>query len=374
MAGLYIHIPFCKKACHYCNFHFSTSDKNRQAVLKSICLELEMRAQELQSMPVASIYFGGGTPSMLNDDELGAIFQVIEANYQVLPSAEITLEANPDDLSLKKITQLAVTPINRLSIGVQSFFEADLKLMNRAHTAKEALESLKIAQTYFDNITIDLLYGMPEMSNVRWEENLQIAFDLKLNHLSCYALTVEPKTPLAHFIKTAQHPPLNDAVAAQHFQTLVNATAKAGFTHYEVCSFGKPGYFSKHNSSYWLGKPYLGVGPSAHSFDGKKRSWNVSNNKQYINTIAKNELPLTSELLTPENRFNEYIMTGLRTIWGVSLKRIEEEFGLGVQISLLNNAHGYLASKTLKIEDAHLKMTPKGQFLSDGIASDLFIV
>ena len=374
MAGLYIHIPFCKKACHYCNFHFSTSDKNRQAVLKSICLELEIRAQELQSMPVASIYFGGGTPSMLNDDELGAIFQVIEANYQVLPSAEITLEANPDDLSLKKITQLAVTPINRLSIGVQSFFEADLKLMNRAHTAKEALESLKIAQTYFDNITIDLLYGMPEMSNVRWEENLQITFDLKLNHLSCYALTVEPKTPLAHFIKIAQHPPLNDAVAAQHFQTLVNATAKAGFTHYEVCSFGKPGYFSKHNSSYWLGKPYLGVGPSAHSFDGKKRSWNVSNNKQYINTIAKNELPLTSELLTPENRFNEYIMTGLRTIWGVSLKRIEEEFGLGVQISLLNNAHGYLASKTLKIEDAHLKMTPKGQFLSDGIASDLFIV
>ena len=374
MAGLYIHIPFCKKACHYCNFHFSTSDKNRQAVLKSICLELEMRAQELQSMPVASIYFGGGTPSMLNDYELGAIFQVIELNYQVLPSAEITLEANPDDLSLKKITQFAVTPINRLSIGVQSFFEADLKLMNRAHTAKEALESLKIAQTYFDNITIDLLYGMPEMSNVRWEENLQIAFDLKLNHLSCYALTVEPKTPLEHFIKTAQHPPLNDAVAAQHFQTLVNATAKAGFTHYEVCSFGKPGYFSKHNSSYWLGKPYLGVGPSAHSFDGKKRSWNVSNNKQYINTIAKNELPLTSELLTPENRFNEYIMTGLRTIWGVSLKRIEEEFGLGVQISLLNNAHGYLASETLKIENAHLKMTPKGQFLSDGIASDLFIV
>ena len=374
MAGLYIHIPFCKKACHYCNFHFSTSDKNRQAVLKSICLELEMRVKELQSMPVASIYFGGGTPSMLNDDELGAIFQVIEANYQVLPSAEITLEANPDDLSLKKITQLAVTPINRLSIGVQSFFEADLILMNRAHTAKEALESLKIAQTYFDNITIDLLYGMPEMSNVRWEENLQIAFDLKLNHLSCYALTVEPKTPLAHFIKTAQHPPLNDAVAAQHFQTLVNATAKAGFTHYEVCSFGKPGYFSKHNSSYWLGKPYLGVGPSAHSFDGKKRSWNVSNNKQYINTIAKNELPLTSELLTPENRFNEYIMTGLRTIWGVSLKRIEEEFGLGVQTSLLNNAHGYLASETLKIENAHLKMTPKGQFLSDGIASDLFIV
>lgn len=333
-----------------------------------------MRAQELHSIPITSIYFGGGTPSILNDDELALIFHVIKENYKVLPSAEITFEANPDDLSLKKIKQLSVTPINRLSIGIQSFFDADLKLMNRVHSAKEALECIKIAQIYYDNITIDLLYGMPDMSNERWEENLQIAFDLKLKHLSCYALTVEPKTALAHLIKTAQYPSLSDAVAAQHFQTLVTATTQAGFTHYEVCSFGKPGYFSKHNISYWLGKPYIGVGPSAHSFDGNKRSWNVSNNKKYINTIAKNELPLTSELLSSENRFNEYIMTGLRTMWGISLKRIEEEFGLEVQTSLLKNAHGYLASETLKIENAHLKMTPKGQFLSDGIASDLFIV
>tara|TARA_B100001564_G_scaffold355774_1_gene368700 strand:- start:2520 stop:3644 length:1125 start_codon:yes stop_codon:yes gene_type:complete len=374
LAGLYIHIPFCKKACHYCNFHFSTLDKNRKAFVKSICLELEMRAQELHSIPITSIYFGGGTPSILNDDELALIFHVIKENYKVLPSAEITFEANPDDLSLKKIKQLSVTPINRLSIGIQSFFDADLKLMNRVHSAKEALECIKIAQIYYDNITIDLLYGMPDMSNERWEENLQIAFDLKLKHLSCYALTVEPKTALAHLIKTAQYPSLSDAVAAQHFQTLVTSTTQAGFTHYEVCSFGKPGYFSKHNISYWLGKPYIGVGPSAHSFDGNKRSWNVSNNKKYINTIAKNELPLTSELLSSENRFNEYIMTGLRTMWGISLKRIEEEFGLEVQTSLLKNAHGYLASETLKIENAHLKMTPKGQFLSDGIASDLFIV
>ena len=374
MAGLYLHIPFCKKACHYCNFHFSTNQKHKQDLIEALCKELQLRAKELKSAPLQSIYFGGGTPSLLSLEDLNTIFHTIDNSYNVKPDAEITLEANPDDLPPKKIQALASTPINRLSIGIQSFFDEDLQLMNRAHSAKEARRCIEMATPYFDNITIDLLYGMPQMSNVRWEKNLQIAFDLKLNHLSCYALTVEPKTALAHFIKTAQYPPLNDAVAAQHFQTLVTATANAGFTHYEVCSFGKPGYFSKHNSSYWLGKPYLGVGPSAHSFDGKKRSWNVSNNKQYINTIAKNELPLTSELLTPENRFNEYIMTGLRTIWGVSLKRIEEEFGLGVQTSLLNNAHGYLASETLKIEDAHLKMTPKGQFLSDGIASDLFIV
>ena len=216
-----------------------------------------MRAQELHSIPITSIYFGGGTPSILNDDELALIFHVIKENYKVLPSAEITFEANPDDLSLKKIKQLSVTPINRLSIGIQSFFDADLKLMNRVHSAKEALECIKIAQIYYDNITIDLLYGMPDMSNERWEENLQIAFDLKLKHLSCYALTVEPKTALAHLIKTAQYPSLSDAVAAQHFQTLVTATTQAGFTHYEVCSFGKPGYFSKHNISYWLGKPYI---------------------------------------------------------------------------------------------------------------------
>lgn len=374
MAGLYIHIPFCKKACHYCNFHFSTNQKHKQDFIEALCKELQLRAKEFKSTPLESIYFGGGTPSLLSLEDLNTIFHTIDNSYNIKTDAEITLEANPDDLLLKKIQALASTPINRLSIGIQSFFDEDLQLMNRTHSAKEARRCIEMATSYFDNITIDLLYGMPQMSNVRWQKNLQIAFDLKLNHLSCYALTVEPKTALAYFIKTAQYPPLNDAVAAQHFQTLVTATTKAGFTHYEVCSFGKPGYFSKHNTSYWLGKPYLGVGPSAHSFDGKNRSWNVSNNKQYINTIAKNESPLTSELLTLENRFNEYIMTGLRTMWGVSLKRIEEEFGLGVQISLLKNAHGYLASETLKIEDAHLKMTPKGQFLTDGIASDLFIV
>ena len=212
------------------------------------------------------------------------------------------------------------------------------------------------------------------MTNTRWRENLQIAFDLGLNHLSSYALTVEPKTALEHFIKTDQHPPMDDAVAAAHFQILVDETAKAGFTHYEVCSFGKPGYFSKHNSSYWLGKPYLGLGPSAHSFEGKKRSWNISNNKKYINALANDNLPLTSEILTPENCFNEYLMTGLRTIWGVSLDRIEKEYGTAFQTQLLKNAQKHFDAKTLILDQNHLKTTQKGKFLCDGIASDLFML
>ena len=374
MAGLYLHIPFCKKSCHYCNFHFSTSVKNKAEVIASLCKELGLRAKELKGTALESIYFGGGTPSLLLKGDLDLIFHTIEQNFQLIPTAEITLEANPDDLSLQKIKQLAATPINRLSIGIQSFFESDLKTMNRAHTAKEAHKSLIKAREYFNNISIDLLYGMPQMSAERWKKNLQIAFDLKLQHLSCYAMTVEPNTALEHFIKTHQHPPMDNNVVAAHFEILKEATAKAGFVHYEVCSFGKPGYFSRHNSSYWLGKSYLGLGPSAHSFDGHKRSWNVSNNSQYIKAIANDELPQSSEILTPENRFNEYLMTGLRTMWGVSLKHIEKEFGLEFQSALLNNARSHVASENLVLENQHLKITPKGQFLSDGIASDLFIL
>ena len=374
MAGLYLHIPFCKKACHYCNFHFSTNQKHKQEFIAALCKELQLRAKELKSAPLESIYFGGGTPSLLTLEDLNVIFQTIDVYYNVKPDAEITLEANPDDLTLEKIQAFASTPINRLSIGIQSFFDEDLQLMNRAHSAKEARRCIEMTTPYFDNITIDLLYGMPQMSNERWKENLQIAFDLQLNHLSCYALTVEPKTALAHFIKTAQHPPMDDTVAAAHFQILVEETAKANLVHYEVCSFGKPNYFSKHNSNYWRGKPYLGVGPSAHSFDGEKRAWNVSNNVNYIKALAEEKLPRTEEVLTPKNRFNEYLMTGLRTIWGVSLVHIEKEFGQTFQIELLKNAQKHINAQTLVIDDDTLKTTAKGKFLCDGIASDLFII
>ena len=374
MAGLYLHIPFCKKACHYCNFHFSTNQKHKQEFIAALCKEPQLRAKELKSAPLESIYFGGGTPSLLTLEDLNVIFQTIDVYYNVKPDAEITLEANPDDLTLEKIQAFASTPINRLSIGIQSFFDEDLQLMNRAHSAKEARRCIEMTTPYFDNITIDLLYGMPQMSNERWKENLQIAFDLQLNHLSCYAPTVEPKTALAHFIKTAQHPPMDDTVAAAHFQILVEETAKANLVHYEVCSFGKPNYFSKHNSNYWRGKPYLGVGPSAHSFDGEKRAWNVSNNVNYIKALAEEKLPRTEEVLTPKNRFNEYLMTGLRTIWGVSLVHIEKEFGQTFQIELLKNAQKHINAQTLVIDDDTLKTTAKGKFLCDGIASDLFII
>lgn len=374
MAGLYLHIPFCKQACHYCNFHFSTNQKHKKDFIEALCKELQLKAKELKSVPLESIYFGGGTPSLLSLEDLRLIFQAIEMYYNVIPSAEITLEANPDDLTASKIKMLSKTKINRLSIGIQSFFEEDLQEMNRAHNAKEAIECLKIAQHYFDNISIDLMYGMPQMSAERWRENLKIALDLDIKHLSCYALTVEPKTALEHFIKTAKHPPMNDELAAAHFQVLIEDTNKAGLIHYEVCSFGTPDTFSKHNTSYWLGKPYLGVGPSAHSFDGKKRSWNVSNNSTYIKTLEQDQLPLTEELLTPENRFNEYLMTGLRTMWGVSLSKIEEKFGIEFKNQLLKNAQKHLNSKTLVLEDDVLKTTIKGKFLCDGIASDLFIL
>ena len=374
MAGLYIHIPFCKKACHYCNFHFSTNTKHKDQLVQALCQELTIRAPELERIPLESIYFGGGTPSLLTIEDLNIIFHRIEAYYNIESHAEITLEANPDDLTASKIKMLSKTKINRLSIGIQSFFDEDLILMNRAHSAQEAKVSIQTAQSFFDNITIDLLYGMPQLSNARWRDNLNIAFDLGIHHLSSYALTVEPKTALEHYIRTAQHPPLDDAVAASHFQILVEETSKAGFIQYEVCSFGQPGYFSTHNTNYWLGKPYLGVGPSAHSFDGVKRSWNISNNSLYLKALAKEEFPITHEILTKKNRFNEYLMTGLRTMWGISLQVIKDDFGMEFFKILQDNAKQYLDNNTLVIENNHLKITTKGQFLCDGIASDLFII
>lgn len=374
MAGLYIHIPFCKKACHYCNFHFSTNQKYKSDFLEALCKELDIRSIELNDNILESIYFGGGTPSLLSYEDINTILNVIYDNYKVDTNPEITLEANPDDLNPKKVKELSLTKINRLSIGVQSFFEDDLKEMNRAHNSIEAKRSIEISTKYFDNVSIDLMYGMPKMSNNKWQENLNIAFDYNLKHLSCYAITVEPKTTLEYFIKTKKYPALNDNLAAKHFEILVEKTAKAGFIHYEVCSFGKPGYFSKHNTNYWFGKSYLGVGPSAHSFDGERRSWNISNNINYINSIKNDKLPSTQEILTQNNCFNEYLMTGLRTMWGVSLREVEMKFGIDYKLHLLKNSKRQINNRSLFLDNNCLKTTEKGKFLCDGIASDLFIL
>ena len=374
MSGIYIHIPFCKKACHYCNFHFSTNQNSKSAFIEAVSRELILRKLEYASDEIQSIYFGGGTPTVLDVTELNTILKTVYKNYKVSETAEITLEANPDDLDLEKIKQLSNTKINRLSIGIQSFHESELSAMNRAHNAEDARKCLELATTYFDNITIDLMFGMPTMSIELWRQNLQIAFEFGIKHLSCYSLTVEPKTALEHFIKKGSHPPMDDELAAQHFEVLLEETSAHGLTHYETCSFGHPDYFSKHNTSYWLGKTYMGVGPSAHSFDGTKRSWNVSNNSKYIKALEVDKLPFESEVLSVENRFNEYIMTGLRTIWGISLGKIEADYGVKIKDHLLQNSKKFISSNTLVIEDNHLKITTSGKFLSDGIASDLFLV
>ena len=374
MSGIYIHIPFCKKACHYCNFHFSTNQNSKSSFIKALSKELRLRSFEYESNKIQTIYFGGGTPTVLQISELTSILDVVYEFYNVSETPEITLEANPDDLDLEKIVTLSKTKINRLSIGIQSFHGTDLVAMNRAHSAYQAKKCLDLATRYFDNITIDLMFGMPTMSMDLWRENLQIAFGFGIKHLSCYAMTVEPQTALEHFIKKGSHPPMDDELAANHFKVIIEETSKQGFIHYETCSFGKPDYFSKHNTSYWLGKTYLGVGPSAHSFNGKKRSWNISNNSKYIKSIEASILPSESEILSIENKFNEYIMTGLRTMWGVSLQIIETEYGPKIKDQLLENATKLLKSDFLVIEDQHLKVTTTGKFLSDGIASELFLV
>ncbi|MEH1006216.1 radical SAM family heme chaperone HemW [Winogradskyella sp. ECml5-4] len=372
MSGIYIHIPFCKQACHYCDFHFSTSLKKKDELINALCQELELRKGEFKNSSVETIYFGGGTPSLLMNDELQFIINSVYKNYKVSDHPEITLEANPDDLSKERIIALSKSPINRLSIGIQSFFEADLKLMNRAHNANEAKSCLEEATKYFDNISLDLIYGIPGASNVQWLANIEMALSFGVPHISSYALTVEPKTALASFIKKGIIDNVDDEQAHEQFHMLKDKLEASGFVHYELSNFGKDGYFSKNNSAYWQGKSYLGIGPSAHSFNGKQRGWNVKNNSKYINAIAEHELPIEIETLTQTDQYNEYIMTGLRTIWGVSFRKVEEDFGLVFKDYLIEQSEVFINQQLLYIDDGHLRVTKKGQFLCDGIASELF--
>jgi oxygen-independent coproporphyrinogen-3 oxidase len=373
VAGIYLHIPFCKQACHYCDFHFSTSLKRKSEMIQAIADELMLRKNEI-SETVETIYFGGGTPSLLTIVEIQFLVNTIQENFEVTELPEITLEANPDDLTEEKILELADSPINRLSIGIQSFFEDDLKFMNRSHSASESKDCLSVANRHFENITIDLIYGVPNMSIEKWKENLKITFDFGVNHISSYALTVEPKTALDVFIKSGKLPPLDEQLASDHFDILVEETKKNGFVHYEISNFGKPDFFSKHNTSYWQGKQYLGVGPSAHSFKGKERSWNVSNNAKYIKSIQDKILPREVEKLSLNDQFNEYIMTGLRTIWGVSLEKVRQEYGETYKLHLLNEVEGYQRMGLLEINNNIVIATQKGKFLVDGIASELFMI
>ena len=372
MPSIYLHIPFCKQACHYCNFHFTTSLHYKDDVVAAICKEAVLQKEYTGKGIIETIYFGGGTPSLLDKDDLEQILQTIHMHFPVDANAEITLEANPDDITAKKLQDWKAVGINRLSMGVQSFFEEDLQWMNRAHHANEALSSIKLALDYFDNITIDLIYGSPGLTNEKWKENVKTAIQLGIPHLSCYALTVEPKTPLDKLIRLQQKADVDPDAQSAQFLLLMEWMAAAGYEHYEISNFAKPGWRSKHNSAYWQGKTYLGLGPAAHSFNGHERQWNVSNNNLYVAAIQKGELPIEKETLTPDQQLNEYVMTALRTMEGIQLNILDEKHGVDA-IAFRKKAAGYIHTGHITEKNGSLILTNEGKLLADGIAASLFV-
>ncbi len=373
MSGIYLHIPFCRKACHYCNFHFSTSANYKDEMVAALQKEMGLRKGELHA-PVETIYFGGGTPSMVTAAQIKALIHEVYLHFDVVDYPEITLEANPDDLTKPYLSALKESGVNRLSIGIQSFHDKELELMNRAHNRKQALQSVLWAQELFDNISIDLLYGTPHTTFEDWQKNLETALALDVPHISSYALTLEPKTALDHFVKKGVVSLLDEKEVEHQFLYLVDVLTQTGYEHYELSSFGKPGYRSRNNTAYWQGKPYLGIGPSAHGYDGENRYWNMSNNAAYLKEIAQGQIPQTTEKLRVIDKFNEAIMIGLRASWGVSLQAMESALGLRYRIHLEQQAQRFIHQGLLQIENQSLKTTSKGAFLADGIAADLFLI
>lgn len=375
MSGIYLHIPYCSQKCSYCNFHFSTNNSTKNEMLKAIQQELFLRKNEI-TKPIETIYFGGGTPSLLTPSEIQTILSEIQQNYKVLNNAEITLEANPENLDEKYLSEIHRLGINRLSIGIQSFIDDDLKLMNRSHTSNQAENSIKLAQKVgFDNISVDLIYGIPQQSHEIWELNIKKILNLNIQHISAYALTVEPKTILEHQIKSNKTSPINEEIQANQFEYLQNILTQNGFNHYEISNFGKPNYYSKHNTSYWKGKQYLGIGASAHSFDGKKiRKWNVSNNQKYITSIFSGIIPFEKEILDDNQLYNEKMMIGLRTEFGVNIMELEQHFSNKIREHFWKVYHQNKLKNQLVLENNYLKISRENWFFADGIASDFFIV
>ena len=373
MAGIYVHIPFCKQSCYYCNFHFSTSDKKRGEVLNAIEHEIAQKAR-LSSEKISTIYFGGGTPSILDVKQINSIINKIHQEFKVEENAEITLEANPDDLKINKVIDLSKTKINRLSIGVQSFIDRELKAMNRAHDSKKAMKSLELSKKYFDNISIDLIYGVPDSNLETWAYNLEVTMGFDVNHVSTYALTIEPKTALESFVRKLIVDMPKEGLIYKQYNLINEKLEPRGFINYEVCSFAKENFFSKNNSAYWLRKKYIGIGPSAHSFDGKSRSWNISNNKKYVEHINDGRSYHKREELTTIDQYNEYVMTGFRTIWGVSTEFLETNFNLKFKHYFIEKIQKHIDQKNIILNDNVYTTTKKGRFLADGIASDLFLL
>lgn len=374
MSGIYLHIPFCRKACHYCDFHFSTTLKHKDALLAAMHQELIKRKSEVYRGPIETVYFGGGTPSVLNQSEIEAFLTTIERHYPLAKDAEITLEANPDDLNSDRIKELAGSRVNRLSIGIQSFEEDQLRWMNRAHSAAEAARCLEAVSQYFSNYSIDLIYGIPGSNSEIWARTVAKAMSYNPPHISAYALTVEPATALQHHIDKGQSLPPDEDRAEGDFRYLLEVLESQGYSHYEISNFGKPGFYSRNNTAYWLGNTYLGIGPSAHSYDGKSRRWNVANNPRYIRALNADLPYFEQEELSLQDRYNEAVMTGLRTEWGVSLSRVRDHFGSRFEAYLLKLSKPYREQQYLFLEDDTLFLSKKGKFLADGIASELFMV
>jgi oxygen-independent coproporphyrinogen-3 oxidase len=374
MAGIYIHIPFCKQKCHYCNFFSVASTKWRDEFVEALLKEIAMRKDYLKGETVNTVYLGGGTPSLLFIEHLALIFEHLARNFDIGPGAEITLEANPDDISEEKARLWRDTGINRLSIGIQSFFVDDLHYLNRVHNAGQALRAIEdVRNAGFDNLTIDLIYGIPGLTEEKWAKNLETFFSLDIPHLSAYSLTVEQKTPLALLIEKGKYAPVDENLSISHFKMLLEQAKAHHFIHYEISNFAKEGYYSKHNSIYWLGGHYLGLGPSAHSFNGHSRQWNVSNISQYIKLDDYHTSVEEKEVLTPDQRYNEYVMTSLRTTWGCDTMHILNAFGEKYQSHFILTVKPYLEKGHLFCEATKYFLTDEGKLFADGIAAGLFI-
>ncbi|WP_345068647.1 radical SAM family heme chaperone HemW [Sphingobacterium thermophilum] len=373
---IYFHIPFCKQACHYCDFHFSTSLKYKDEMLEVLQTELVRRADYLQEKKLYSLYFGGGTPSLLESQQISKLIDQVSKYFDISDDAEITLEANPDDLTAEKVRSLRDTPINRFSIGIQSFFEEDLRWMNRAHNAQEADASIKRVQDAgFENITCDLIYGYPLLTDEKWKYNLQQLIIMQVPHISSYAMTVEKKTALAHFVKEGKTPPMSDVQSAEQMLMLIDTLTMAGYEHYEISNFAKNGMYARHNTNYWKGKHYLGIGPSAHSFNGESRSWNIANNAKYIEAVSEGKDFQETEYLQTKDRFNEYVMTSLRTMWGIDIDKVKTDFGESCVSHLLRDINPFIEREEVELKEGrYLCATTKGKLMADHIASELFMV
>ena len=376
MAGIYFHIPFCKKACSYCDFHFSTSLNRKEEMVQALLLELSTRAKTLHQVEeITSIYFGGGTPSLLDTEEIKQLLDAVYRLFRVKNGIEITLEANPDDLTLEKLTEFKLGGINRLSIGIQSFYEADLKLMNRIHTSQQASDCVKNAQNVgINNISIDLIYGVPNASFEQWQDNVKRALALNIQHISAYCLTVEPKTLLQHLVVKGKMNEAKEEDVEQQFHYLIDTLAENGYEQYEISNFALKDCYAQHNSSYWLGKKYWGIGPSAHSFDGTSRRWNVANNAQYIKKVNQDEDYFEVEDLNNVDQFNEYLMTSLRTVWGVSFDYVQNRFGIEYLLYLKKSIVSFTESEDVVLGENGIVLSQQGKLITDHILRELFLL